>query len=1116
MSTNKAAAFMVAGIQVLAILMVVSLVPVSPVQAATLPAQITSNWVINTTVSYWGGSCEIIDAAIIIDAGGSLELHRSTLTFTSNTVLSGIQVNQNGELKTEDATLKEGNANGWGWNWDFGSKGMIKGTTITGIRNGNGFMAVYTAGVTFDGNDISASDAGMLIGDGTTPVTPVIVNNTFHDIDAWAIVIQASSPTVTGNTFSNNNGAGGLWGAVTVAGGAPTFSGNTFNGNGGAGLVVAGTNNLKIYDCVFQNPNDDIHVEGYDAVGQSAASSNLQSFNSVISKVAINTFLAAGAPSEGKATFKPFNNVDVLVKKASTGAPIDGATVEIDARDGTKLVTGLTTGHDGMVRSIDVPEYSMEHKGGATDQTTKADYFPHAVWGSATINGNDVRTNTTVNIDTNHMLINVSIDDIPPALKVTSPLTGFMTNDTGIYVEGTTEPTAYLTVKGNPTTVNTDGTFSKSLGLTEGKNDIPVTATDTSGNSRTVSITVFRDTFAPVVKIANPANGTTIGIADPYVTGIAEFGSALTINGKIVPVAKGGSFNTTLHLNEGLNTIVAIDRDLVGNQGTSTVEVFLDTQAPTITVSEPSDNKKTKTEDLTIRGSTENHAFLTVNGNQVVLQGILFQTTIKLQEGANNIVIRSSDEVGNTNTKILTVTLDTIAPTLTLTSPQDYSSTNADSIVVTGTTESGATVKINGQIADNIGGSFSKEIKLGTSQNKISVEVLDSVGNSVVQDLHVIKDTIPPELTIQAPADGAVLNEQTRGKCEIRGRTEAGATVYVNGERVGVAGTNFQAFVYLAEGNNSIVITAYDPAGNAETAELFVTFDNGVKGTVVTPSNQMNTTADFVMATGFVEPGTSVMINGAKVTVSAEGGFTQRVPIAKGANTLTFTMTDKAGNQLIITRYVNGIGGGKNPSSSALPLNALFGVLVLVFVIAIVIVLMSGKPKKQSIADALPGQEPPPPSFQGVPPPPNFGAGYTPPPPDFSSGGVAPPGYGYAQQPAYDQSYGQGYEQQTYEGTAAAVEQQPVTEAPTELVDTQPEPVDTQGEPVKVPEPVDEEEDMKPKPAPLPEDMPKVTMKFNDLPSSDQIAESAKARKSEAWKKDEKKKDVLDEILESK
>jgi parallel beta-helix repeat protein len=1114
MSNNKATALLVAGIQVLAILMVVTTVPVQPVQGATLPAQITSNWVINTSVSYWGGSCEIITSAIIIEAGGSLDLHRSTLTFTSSTtVLSGIIVQQNGELKTEDATLKEGNANGWGWNWDFGSKGMIKGTTISGIRNGNGFMQLYSAGVTFDGNDISASDAGMLVGDGTTPVTPTIVNNTFHDIDAWAIVIQASSPTITGNTFSNNNGAGGLWGAVTIAGGAPTFSGNTFNGNQGAGLVVAGVNNLKIYNCVFQNPGDDIKVEGYDAVASQAASSNLQTFNSVFTKVSINTFLAAGAPSEGKATFKPFNNIDVLVKRESTGAPIDGATVEIDARDGTKLVTGLTTGHDGMVRSIDVPEYSMEHKGGAADQTTKTDYFPHAVWGSATINGNDVRTNATVDIDTNRMQINVTIDDVPPALKVTSPLTGFLTNETGIVVEGTTEPTAYLTVKGNPTTVNTDGSFSKSLGLTEGKNDIPVASTDTSGNTKIVQVTVFRDTFAPVVKIANPANGTTIGIADPYVTGIAEFGSALTINGKIVPVAKGGAFNTTLHLIEGMNTIIAIDRDLVGNQGVSTVVVFLDTAAPIITVTEPSDNKKTKEDQLTIRGVTEKDAFLTVNGNQVTLQGILFQTTVTLQEGANNIVIRSSDAVGNTNTKMLTVTLDTIAPTLTITSPTDYSSTNTDSITVSGTTESGATVKINGQIADNIGGAFSKDVKLGTSQNKISVEVLDSVGNSVVQDLHVIKDTIPPELTIQAPKDGAVLNEQTRGKCEIRGRTEAGATVYVNGERVGLAGTNFQAFVYLAEGNNTIVVTAYDPAGNPETVELFVTYDNGVKGTVVTPSDLMNTTADFVMATGFVEPGTSVMINGAKATVTAEGGFSQRIPVTKGSNTLTFTMTDKAGNQLIITRHVNGIGGGKNPSSSALPLNALFGVLVLVFVIAIVVVLMSGKPKKQSPADMLPGQEPPPPSFQGVAPPPNFGAGYTPPPPDFSSGGVAPPGYGYAQQPAYDPNYGQGYEQQTYDGTATAVEQPPLTESV--ATEAAPETLDTQPEPVKVPDPV-EEEDMKPKPAPLPEDMPKVTMKFNDLPSSDQIAESSKARKAEAWKKDDKKKDVLDEILESK
>ncbi len=1121
MSNNKATALLVAGIQVLAVLLIVTTVPVAPVQGAGLPAQINGNWDVTTNLTYWGGTCEIIDGAIIIGADASLHLHRATLKFTSNTVLSGMLVQQKGDLTIDDSILMGGNNNGWGWSWDFGSTGKVTGSTITDIRNGNGFMAMYSAGVTFDGNDISASDSGMLVGDGTTPVTPKIINNTFHDIDGWAFITQASSPTVTGNTFSNNNGAAGLWGAVVVAGGNPTFTDNTFNGNGGAGLTVAGVNNLKIYNCVFQDPGDDIHVEGYDPVGQQAKATNLQSFNSVIPKVGLNTFASQGAP-ETKATFKPFNNVDVFVKRQSTGMPVDGAAIGIDASDGTKLVTGLTTGHDGMVRNIDVPQYSMEHKGATTDATTTTNYFPHSVWGSANINGNDLRSNATVVIDHNGMLVNVTIDDVAPTLTVTEPTSGFLTNDTGIVVVGMTEPTAYLTIKGNPTTVNADGSFSKSVGITEGKNDIPVTAADISGNTRTVSLMVIRDTFAPNVKISNPANGTTIGNPDPYVNGIAEFGSSLTINGKIVPVAKGGSFNTSLHLIEGLNTITALDRDLVGNQGVSTVVVTLDTTAPLITVTEPQDNKRVKNNELTIRGVTERDALLTVNGNAVTLTGILFQTTIKLQEGVNTIVLQASDSVGNTNTKMLTLILDTLAPALTITSPVDYASTNQDSTIVTGTTESGATVKINGQIADNLGGIFTKEVKLGTSQNKITVEVTDSVGNSVSQDLHVIKDTIPPELSIQAPVDGAVFNEQTRGKAEIRGRTEAGATVYVNGERIGTAGTNFQAFVYLAQGNNSIVVTAYDPAGNSETVEIFVTYDNGVNAEVLTPSENMNTTADFIIATGFVEPGATVLINGGKATVTPEGGFSQKVPISKGTTTLTFTMTDKAGNQLIITRHVNGIGSGKNPSSSALPLNLLFGVLVLVFVIAIVAVLMSGKPKRERLSERLPGDEPPPPSFQGVALPSNYGYGGNPPPPDFSSGGVAPPQYDYEPQPASNQ----GYEQpQVYEGTATTVEQPPLTEGVAtetvpEPVETkpepvkQPEPVETQPEPVKQPEIVDEEEDMRPKPAPLPEDMPKVTMKFNDLPSSDKVAEAAKARKSDAWTKKDGKRDILDEILD--
>jgi hypothetical protein len=345
------------------------------------------------------------------------------------------------------------------------------------------------------------------------------------------------------------------------------------------------------------------------------------------------------------------------------------------------------------------------------------------------------------------------------------------------------------------------------------------------------------------------------------------------------------------------------------------------------------------------------------------------------------------------------------------------------------------------------------------------------------------------------------------GKVEVRGKTDPTAKVYVNGEKAGMAGASFQSYVYLAEGNNTIQVAAYDEAGNINTVTLYVTYDSQVNAEILTPVNELNTSADFVMATGFVEPGSTVKINNVVVSVTPAGGFSQSVKLDKGRDSLSFVMTDKAGNSLAVTRYVTRVSGGNKPSQDAMTLNLVALILIVVVVVAIVAVLAMGRRKKVAPAQVA-GYEPLPPDLT---------SGSSPPPPDFSGGGVTPPSvYGPATvQQGYTQEevtlppeeQGQAY------GSYAESEQAPsTTELPPEL---SPVTKETQPETMEEPEPLDEEEDMTPKRAPMPEDAPKPTMRFKDLPSDNEVAEGAQKRKSEAWaKKEDKHKDVLDEILD--
>lgn len=101
------------------------------------------------------------------------------------------------------------------------------------------------------------------------------------------------------------------------------------------------------------------------------------------------------------------------------------------------------------------------------------------------------------------------VDATPPELSVSSPVNNFVTNQSEITVAGTTQDVTSgiekVTIKVNAGTeqeidVNSDGSFSSSITLTEGANTIVIKSYDTGGLSSSVTRIVTLDTKAPVIE----------------------------------------------------------------------------------------------------------------------------------------------------------------------------------------------------------------------------------------------------------------------------------------------------------------------------------------------------------------------------------------------------------------------------------------------------------------------------------------------------------------------------------------------------------------------------------------------------------------------------------------
>ena len=100
---------------------------------------------------------------------------------------------------------------------------------------------------------------------------------------------------------------------------------------------------------------------------------------------------------------------------------------------------------------------------------------------------------------------NFYIDTIPPVLNISNVADGLITNDSSLTIIGTTNDNT-----SSPTTVNvkingsdkgnatlTDSTFNKTVTLSEGVNNIEVSAIDAAGLKTSVNRTVTLDTHAP-------------------------------------------------------------------------------------------------------------------------------------------------------------------------------------------------------------------------------------------------------------------------------------------------------------------------------------------------------------------------------------------------------------------------------------------------------------------------------------------------------------------------------------------------------------------------------------------------------------------------------------------
>jgi flagellar hook assembly protein FlgD len=291
-----------------------------------------------------------------------------------------------------------------------------------------------------------------------------------------------------------------------------------------------------------------------------------------------------------------------------------------------------------------------------------------------------------------------------------------------------------------------DGLNDLSQPVADGRYRLQVTA---KGPIRSASqgITLQVDTQPPTLRLVNFPDGLRVREPALGVQGLTDSDTAVWVTGNPQPIGvdSQGRFSFQHRLVEGDNQVEVRAVDPAGNSTRLARGVTLVTTPPEVVISAPVDDEWTNQALATVSGQAPPGSTLEINDRQVGVNADgSFQYEMLLEEGDNLIRVVATDDVGNITTQERLVHLKTRPPSLAL-NVEEGSTVGDATLQVTGRTDSGATVMVNGQVVPvSALGDFQATLNLFQGDNLIQAEARDQAGNVTNLTRRIRYDVSPP------------------------------------------------------------------------------------------------------------------------------------------------------------------------------------------------------------------------------------------------------------------------------------------------------------------------------------------------------------------------------------
>ncbi|EHS3410892.1 Ig-like domain-containing protein [Escherichia coli] len=830
------------------------------------------------------------------------------------------------------------------------SSGFAAGTALTVVINNQTYAATVLANgswsVGVPAADVSNWPAGTLnitvsgansAGTQTSITHPLTVDLTTVAVSINSItsddVINAAEKgaalTLSGSTSGVEAGQ-----TVTITFGGKTYT-TTVAANGSWSTTVPAVDMATLRD-----GNASAQVRVTNVNGNSATATHEYSVDSAAPTVTINTIASDNIINASEAA------AGVTVSGTSTAETGQTLTVTLN---GTNYQT--TVQADGSW-SLTLP---------ASDLTALANNGYTLTASVSDLAGNPGSASKGVTVDTTAPVISfntVAGDDVinnvehTQAQIISGTATGAVAGDRLV-----------VTIAGQQYVTSTDASGNWSVGvpasvisgLADGTVTISATITDSAGNSSTQTHNVQVNTAAVSLSVST--------ISGDNIINAAEAGSALTLSGTgtnfatgtvVTVLLNGKGYSATIQSNgswsvnvpaadvaalaDGTSyTVSASAQDSAGNSATASRSVAVDLTAPVISINTVSTddrlNAAEQQQPLTLNGSTSAEVGQTVT---VTFGGKTYTATVAangtwalnvpaadlaaLGQGAQTITASVNDRAGNPGQTTHALTVDTVAPTVTIaTVAGDDIINNAEQLAgqtISGTTtaEVGQTVTVtfNGQswtATVGSGGSWSVFIPaqqfagLSDGSYTISATVSDQAGNPGSASRGVTLNGDVPTVTINTFAGDDVVNAAEHGtSLVISGTTTAPVgqtlTLTLNGKTYTTTVQTGGSWSYtlgsadvtsLADGNAYVINASVSNAiGNTGSSNHTITVDLSAPAMGINIDSLQADTG--LSASDFITSVSPVVVNGS-LTAALASNETAQISIDGGVTWTTLTVT---------------------------------------------------------------------------------------------------------------------------------------------------------------------------------------------------------------------------------